>query len=67
MFLIVARYRSDVDGPDKVPPAPVARSRASSDSSYLAAFSARGRWEFGGPRIETTVKRGRAEGGLNDR
>lgn len=50
MFLIVARYQTDVDGPDKVPPGPVALNRISSDSSYLPAFSAQGRWEFGGPR-----------------
>lgn len=51
MFLIAAPYQSDADGQDKVPPGPVALSRISSDSSYLPAFSAQGRWEFGGPRI----------------
>lgn len=51
MFLIVTAYQSDLDGPDKVPPGPVAPSRISSVSSYLPAFSPQGRWEVGGPRI----------------
>ena len=57
MFLIVTPYQSDLDGPDKVPPGPVALSRASSVSSYLAAFSRRGSWEVGGLRVWTTVKK----------
>lgn len=38
MCVIVARYHADVDGPDKVPPAPVARSiAATSDSLHQPA------------------------------
>lgn len=46
MFLIEAPYQSDLDGPDKVPPGPVALCRISSVSSYLPAFSPQG--EMGG-------------------
>ncbi len=49
MFLITTPYQGDLDGPDKVPPRPVALSRISSVSSYLPALSAQGRWEVGGP------------------
>lgn len=42
MSVIAARYHSDVDGPDKVPPAPVARSiTISSDSLHLPAAGTR--------------------------
>lgn len=42
MSVIAARYHGDVDGPDKVPPAPVARSiMASSDSLHLPASGTR--------------------------
>lgn len=42
MSVIAARYHGDVDGPDKVPPAPVARSiTASSDSLHLPAAGTR--------------------------
>lgn len=51
MLLIVTPYQSDLDGPDKVPPGPVALRRVSSVSSYLPVFSPQGRWEVGGPRI----------------
>lgn len=46
MCVITPRYRGDVDGPDKVPPAPVARSiAASSDSLHLPAAGTRGERE----------------------
>lgn len=51
MLLIMTPYQRDLDGPDKVPPGPVALGRISSVSSYLPAFSRWGRWEVGGPCI----------------
>lgn len=43
MLLIVAAYRADLDGPDKVPPAPVAVHRISSVSSYLPVLASLGK------------------------
>lgn len=70
MSAIAARYRGDADGPDKVPPAPVARSTAAaSDSLDLAAAGTLGggvrgvAGEFGGPRPSRPQQREEVGGG----
>ena len=64
ILLIAALYQADQDGPDKVPPGPVALSWTWSVSSYLAVFAPVGRWGWWSVHLDHRGKRKRS---LNDR